>query len=345
MPELITRLLLLVLLVYLVWYVIQTLIPKPYLTVLGGLAVVILLVLIFQSPTDPFAGTIWGIISLPFKPLGLSILLLAIALFKDEKEKIKNTDGNLVLWAFAILLIFSTPLVAYWLTSQTQQTAQQLTALGNDNQPVQVISVMGDGVNPADPAYRGGTQFNALDDGLGNTFVSRLQYASQLFRQQADLISPPPLVIVSPGPQLETTPEVLSEKIVSLMTGFGVPSERLVVDTEGADLHSSAVQARKIVEEIALTETGYNLLLVAPALKIRRARSAFAKELGVLDAKIIPSPTDYYGFQTGDGDLLAKLGDIVPSVEALTLSTKVLDEYLGSIYYFVRGWLYNPLSL
>jgi len=344
MPELITRLLLLILLVWLVWYVIQKLIPPKYLTVLGGLAVVVLLVLIFPSPSDPFAGTIWSVLSLPFKPLGLSILLLAIALFKDEKEKIKKTDGNLVLWAFAILLLFSTPLVAYWLTNQTQQTAQQLTALGNNNQPVQVISVLGDGVNPADPAYRGGTQFNALDDGLGTAFVSRMQYASQLVQIQASLGSSP-LVIISPGPQLERDSETLTANITGLMERFGVSRNLLIVDTDSKDLHTSAVAVRQEVDRRQLTETGYNLLLVAPALKIRRARSAFAKELGVLDANIIPAPTDYYGFQAEGGDLLAKLGDIIPSVEALTLSTKVLDEYLGSIYYFVRGWLYNPLAL
>ena len=343
MPELITRLLLLVVLVTLVWYVVKELIPKEYLTGLGGVAVVVLIALIFQNPADPFVGTVWGVLSLPFKPLGLSILLLAIALFKDE-EKIKKTDGNMVLWAFAILLIFSTPLVAYWLTDQTQQTAQQLTALANNDQPVEMIAVIGDGLNPADPAYRGGTQFNESDDGLGNTFVSRLQYTSQLFQNQ-QLLGSNPMVIVSPGPQLQRDKDVLETNVLNLLARFGVPPENIILDPRGADLHSSAVEVKKQIERLGYTETPYNLLLVGPALKIRRARSAFAKELGGLDNKIIPAPTDYYGFQAGNGDLLAKLGDVVPSVEALTLSTKVLDEYLGSLYYFVRGWLYNPLAL
>ncbi|MGK7889108.1 MAG: YdcF family protein [Leptolyngbyaceae cyanobacterium] len=344
MPELITRFLLIILLVALIWYVIQQLIPKKYLTVLGGLAVVALMVLIFQSPSDPFAGAIWSVLSLPFKPLGLSILLMAIALFKDEKEKIKKTDGNLVLCAFAILLIFSIPLVAYWLTEQTQLPVQKMAALENNNQRVQVIAVLGDGVNPADPAYRGGTQFNAPDDRLGNDFVSRLQRTSELVQIQASL-GAYPRVIISPGPQLERDSIALKANIMTLMEWFGVSRDRLVVDTDGKDLHGSAVAVREQVEELQLIETGYNLLLVAPALKIRRARSTFAKELGVLDANIIPEPTDYYGFQAEGGDVLARLGDILPSVEALTLSTKVLDEYLGSIYYFVRGWLYNPLEL
>lgn len=343
MPELITRLLLLVVLVTLVWYVVKEVIPEKYLTVLGGIAVVVLIALIFQNPADPFVGAVWGVLSLPFKPLGLSILLLAIALFKGE-EKIKKTDGNLVLWSFAILLIFSTPLVAYWLTDQTQQTAQQLTALANNDQSVEMIAVIGDGTNPADPAYRGGTQFNDSDDGLGNTFVSRLQYTSQLFQNQ-QLLGSNPMVIVSPGPQLQRDREVLSSNVLNLLARFGVPPENVIVDTRGADLHSTAVEVGKRVDNLGFTETPYNLLLVGPALKIRRARSAFAKELGGLDNKIIPAPTDYYGFQAENGDLLAKLSDVIPSVEALTLSTKVLDEYLGSLYYFVRGWLYNPLAL
>ena len=343
MPELITRLLLLVVLVTLVWYVVKELIPDKYLTVLGGIAVVVLIALIFQNPADPFVGTVWGVLSLPFKPLGLSILLLGIALFKGE-EKIKNPDGNLVMWSFAILLIFSTPLVAYWLTDQTQQTAQQLTKLSNTNQPVDMIAVLGDGVNPADPAYRGGTQFNDPDDGLGNTFVSRLQYTSKLFQNQ-QVLGRNPFVIVSPGPQLQKDRDILAENVLILLTGFGVPQEYIILEPKGADLHSSAVEVKKQVDRLGYTETPYNLLLVGPALKIRRARSAFAKELGGVNNKIIPAPTDYYGFQAENGDLLAKLSDVIPSVEALTLSTRVLDEYLGSLYYFVRGWLYNPLSL
>ncbi|MEM9214263.1 MAG: YdcF family protein [Cyanobacteria bacterium P01_F01_bin.150] len=343
MPELITRLLLLVFLVTLVWYIVKELIPKEYLTVFGGVAVVVLLALIFQNPADPFVGTVWGVLSLPFKPLGLSILLMGIALFKGE-ERIKNPDGNLIMWAFAILLVFSTPLVAYWLTDQTQQTAQQLTALSNNDQPVEMIAVLGDGLNPADPAYRGGTQFNESDDGLGNTFVSRLQYTSQLFQNQR-LLGRSPMVIVSPGPQLQRDNDILASNVINLLARFGVPPENIILDPKGSDLHSSAVEVKKKVDSLGYTETPYNLMLVGPALKIRRARSAFAKELGGLDNKIVPAPTDYYGFQAENGDLLARLSDVIPSVEALTLSTRVLDEYLGTLYYFVRGWLYNPLAL
>ncbi|MEB3358950.1 MAG: YdcF family protein [Synechococcales bacterium] len=339
MPEVITRLLLIALLIWLVWYVIKEIIPDKYLTILGGLVVVLFVVLAFQDPSDRFIGTLWQVISFPLKPLGLAIVLLIVSL----REGLEKANGNLVLWALIVLLVFSLPLVAYWLTNQTQQSAEQIAALGDDGQIADVIVVVGEGLNTADPAYRSGTQFNNPDDGLGNTFVARLQYAGLLYQEQVSR-GGAPLVLISPGPQIERDGNVLTGNIQAILAGTGVPADQVIVDLEGSDLHSSAEATRDILANYGLIERGYNLILVTSALKIRRARSAFAETLGILPNRIVPAPTDFYGFQVQSGDLLMRLTDIIPSVEALTLSTQVLEEYLAVVYYFVRGWLYDPLG-
>lgn len=341
MPELLTRLLLLGLLVWLIWYVVDTLIPKPYLTILGGIVVVLFFLLLFQDPSDRVLGALWDVISFPLKPLGLSLLLMGLAL----KKGLKEADGNLVLWALIVLWVFSTPLVAYWLMLQTQQTAEQLAALSNRNQEVEVIVVIGDGTNPADPAYRGGTQFNNPEDGFDNTFVTRLQYAGRLYNEQQALGSNP-IVIVSPGPQIERAVKDIEADIQDILASVGVPTDRILIDNEGRDIRSSAIAIRQILSDLGgFQERDYQVLLVAPASKIRRARAAFAKALDIIDDNVIAAPTDFYGFQVQGGDILMRLNDIVPDVEALTLSTRVIEEYLATIYYFVRGWLLNPLGL
>lgn len=341
MPEILTRILLIALLVWLVWYVIKNIIPESYLTILGGLVLVLFLLLLFQDPSDRILGALWEVISFPLKPLGLSIILLILALRKG----IKGADGNLVLWALVILWLFSTPLIAYWLMLQTQQGAEQLAARTNDIAVVNVIAVLGDGVSPADPAYRGGTQFSDPDDGFDNTFVSRLLYSAELYAQQRAL-GGDPLVIVSPGPQLERPTKDIREDIQAILVGAGVPPGQIRVDEEGRDIRSSAVAIREILnEQEGYIERGYRVMLVAPAVKIRRARAAFAKALGVLDENVVAAPTDFYGFQIQGGDIVMRLNDVVPDVEALTLSTRVIEEYLATVYYFLRGWLLNPLGL
>ncbi len=340
MPELLTRLLLLAVLVWLLWYVVYQLIPKPYLTILGGIMVVLFFLLLFQDPGDRVLGAVWDILSFPFKPLGLSLLLMGLALRKGIKE----INGGLVLWAFIILWVFSTPLVAYWLMQKTQQTAEQLAALTNENQVVEVIAVLGDGTNPADPSYRAGTQFNSPADGFDNTFVTRLQYVGRLYNEQR-VLGGSPLVIVSPGSQLERRTKDIEEDIEAILVSNGVPPDNIIVDDRGRDIRSSALAVRRILNERDFQETGYEVLLVAPASKIRRARAAFARGLNIIDEEVIAAPTDFYGFQVQGDDILMRINDIVPDAETLTLSTRVIEEYLGTIYYFVRGWLLNPLGL
>lgn len=340
MPEILTRVLIIALLVWLIWYVIDKIIPKQYLTVLGGLVLVLFLILAFQDPTDRIAGPVWDILSFPLKPLGLAVVLLACALRKG----IKSADGNLVLWALIVLWVFSTPLVAYWLTVQTQQRAEQLAVQTNQGEVVDVIVVLGNGVDPADPAYRGGTQFNNPDDGFDNTFVSRLQYAGRLYVEQQER-GGNPQVIVSPGSQINRPTKDLETDIQQILSGAGVPPTAVQIEAIGKDIHSSAVGVREILEAQQFEETGYRVLLVAPALKIRRARAAFAKELDILNREVVAAPTDFYGFQIQEDDLLVRVSDLVPDVEALALSTQVIEEYLATVYYFLRGWLLNPLGL
>lgn len=82
--------------------------------VLGFLAVV--LILAFLNPAEPAVNSLWRFLSFPLKPLGASVLMLIIAATKIQKDGgISKPGGYLLGWSLIVLLLSSTPVIAYFL--------------------------------------------------------------------------------------------------------------------------------------------------------------------------------------------------------------------------------------
>jgi len=77
--------------------------------------VICVLALAFINPSEPAVASLWKFISFPLKPLGASSLMLIVAAQKIKGGGIEKPGGNLVGWALAILLLASTPAIAYFL--------------------------------------------------------------------------------------------------------------------------------------------------------------------------------------------------------------------------------------
>jgi hypothetical protein len=360
MFELITQLLLLTAIFFIVRYILQNFIDRRYLTWLGGIVLVLLLVLAFLEPTNRTVGILWSFIAFFLRPLGLSLAFLAAAMRKG----LKDVSGAQVLTAFLILLFFSLPLTAYLLTAQTEQRtvleAVQRQEATNP-QDGQAIVVLGDGALPSDPSSRIRTQISNTVGGLSINLQSRLLYAAQLYATRRARGSDP-LVIVSSVDGNNAGTINSDESIRALLTANGVPNERIQIDREGVDPRSSAEAVRRILTGTAGNENcrlfavcdnsaspvpvpavtnRIPIVLVAPALSLRRTASTFTN----LNFSIIPRPTDFYVFQIQRGLQFAAITDIIPSAEALVITTRVVDEYLATIYYFLRGWLADPLTV
>jgi hypothetical protein len=363
MFELITQILVLVGIYFLVRFVLLTWIDRRYLTWLGGLVLVLLMVLAFLDPTNKTVGVLWGVISFPLRPLGLVLILLA----SSVRVGTKKVDGSQVMAALIILLIASLPLTAYLLTAQTEQKSALELSQRPTDRDVPAIVVMGDGTTPSNPAYRLRSQLSNIADGLSVTLQSRLLYAGQLYSEQRSRGNTP-LVIISAGPQpILAQPNVTSTDVITnfLIQRAGVDSSQIRVETEGVDPRSSAIAVRKIlspgdvtdncrlyatcdngsIQEIqrdpAAPGARIPIQLVTPALGLRRSASTFAR----LNFAIVPKPTDFYVFQSQAGLRLAALTDLIPSAEALVITSRVVDEYLATVYYFLRGWLTDPLGV
>lgn len=75
----------------------------------------VILALAFINPAEPAVNSLWQVVSFPLKPLGASILMLIFAAQKIKAGGIDKPGGYLLGWALTILLLASTPAVAYFL--------------------------------------------------------------------------------------------------------------------------------------------------------------------------------------------------------------------------------------
>ncbi|MBW4563609.1 MAG: hypothetical protein KME32_21190 [Mojavia pulchra JT2-VF2] len=84
----------------------------------GRLLLVILfivLALAFINPAEPAVASLWRLVSFPLRPLGASILMLIFAAQRIKGGGIDKPGGYLLGWALTVLLLASTPAIAYFL--------------------------------------------------------------------------------------------------------------------------------------------------------------------------------------------------------------------------------------
>ncbi|HEY9864516.1 MAG TPA: hypothetical protein V6D21_10115, partial [Candidatus Obscuribacterales bacterium] len=85
--------------------------------------VLVLISVAFISPDSQVGTVVLGILSILFRPLGLSILLLLIASIFIKNGKIDKPGPSLILVALLILIVSSTPVFANWLAQQVEKVA------------------------------------------------------------------------------------------------------------------------------------------------------------------------------------------------------------------------------
>ncbi|HEY9604082.1 MAG TPA: YdcF family protein [Allocoleopsis sp.] len=327
---LLSQILLWLLIAVIIYNLLLKVIPKAYLTLLGGFLLFAIIVLAFFFPNERLVSAAWSVLSFPLKPLGAAILLLAVALNQGLKNR------NLIVAALIILLVSSTPFLSNLLArslemgevSQTRTTGTA-TAPASATPSAGAIVVLGRGTTQPNLPPR--TQIQLTETG------DRILYAAQLYREQVNLGNQP-LVIVSAGPRedLQGTPDQTTEAndIASLLTQLGVPRDRIVTETRGVDLRSSAEQVSQILRARNLANTP--VIVVTSGLNSRRARLTFSK----VGLNVISRPTDFYSSQPGaTPKLRIRVESFLPSVESLGVTTRIVEEFLTTIYYSLRGWL------
>ena len=355
MLVLLTRVLLWASVGLLIWYILARIIPKKFLTWFGGVILILLLVVSFAEPDDTTVGIIWRILSFPLTPLGAAIVFLGTAL----SEGTKNIKGTPAAIALSILLISSIPLSAQWLVSDAEQSVRTayreraevcgevcpegtIPEQGNLGEAAAIV-VIGD----RSDIDRAITVTNPTEDVAVNTALApRLIYAANLYRQ-ARSRNADPTVIVTAGTSSDNSDQ--NTIIRSILTQNGVFGEDVQIENTGNDIYRTArrvetlLQTRRVIAPRAArqaegTRDDPRVFIVAPALVMSRAALTFEK----IDLEVVAKPTDFNTamFDTSER-VLNRLPDILPSVDALQLTTRYWNELLSSLYYFLRGWLPN----
>ena len=323
MPELLARILFLFLLFSLLrsWWEQSGGKDNPLLDRLRVLLLISLLILAFFAPDTPVGAAIFGLVAFFFTPLGFSLTLLVIASALITNGGIRNPAPRMILAALLVLILSSMPVVAYWFAEQAERDAAARTVCCDET--AAAIVLLGKGTTK--PHIPNRVAIQLTDTG------NRLPYAAVLYRKQLA-----PMVIVTAGPRAELEGYVGEAKDIEtlLANNMGVPRSSIVIDDNGSNIRTSAQEVRKILDSRGV---GRKVILVTSAIQMRRASLAFAN-MGI---QVIPRATDFYTFQPtarGTSRLRLDAGDFLPSAEALLTTTKVFDEYFGSVYYYLRGW-------
>ena len=323
MPELLARILFLFLLFSLLksWWDQSGGKDNPLLDRLRVLLLISLLILAFFAPDTPVGAAIFGLIAFFFKPLGFSITLLVIASALITNGGIRNPAPRMILAALLVLILSSMPVVAYWFAERAERDAAARTVCCDET--AAAIVLLGKGTTQPHIPNRVGIQLTEA----GN----RLPYAAVLYSKKVA-----PMVIVTAGPRRELEGYVGEAKDIEtlLASNMGVPRSSIVLDNNGSNIRTSAEEVRKILDSRG---AGRKVILVTSAMQMRRASLTFAH----MGMQVIPRATDFYTFQStagGTSRLRLDAGDFLPSAEALLTTTRVFDEYFGSVYYYLRGW-------
>ncbi len=323
----ITTILLWVLIVVVLRYVLTQVVSPKALSQLGMVLLLLVIILAFFNPTTGFGSTWWSLLSLPLKPLGLGVVLLAFAL----REGSKKVKGNLVMIAFWVLLIGSTPLFATTLGQWTASGANQ-NVVAEERLPPSTIVVLARGTTKISLVPRREVQLTERGD--------RLLATSQAYNQEV-FLGRQPLVIISsgrrPGIPLEQPNSIEGNDLRVIMNrGFNIPLSQLVIEPTGVDVRTSAEAVAKILRDRNLQNQP--ITLIASGLEMNRAIATFSQ----LRIRAFPRPTD---FSTGNvkpvnlNNIVVE--DLVPNVDSLALTSRIVDEYFVRIYYFLRGWQGN----
>lgn len=239
-------------------------------------------------------------------PPGNTVLLLLAALLLWRLRRLARA---LLLLALAMLYVTSIPATAEWLIGSLERRFVAIPPQATQTRGAGAIVVLGAGRYPEAPEY-GSDTVSALA-------LERLRYAAWL-HQRTGL----PVLVTGGSTMGQPIPEAqLMQR--ALEQDFGIAG----VWTEERS-HTTAENARFSAE--ALAQRGiHRILLVTHALHMARAASVF-RHAGM---DVVPAPTGFHEPHPVDRGMTAWL----PRIDALHRTDQALHEYIGMLWYGLRG--------
>ena len=157
---------------------------------------------------------------------------------------------------------------------------------------------------------------------LGQDSLNRCLHAAELYFQE-----PRCLVVLSGGRMEADKPgPTLAEAMADFLARYGVAREDLLRETRSRSTYENAAETWKLLEPRGIRR----IVLVTDAIHLRRAEGCFRSQ----GFDVLPSGCGYCAseFEWSPADFL-------PSVGAAVDMQRVLHEWIGIVYYRVRGWI------
>jgi uncharacterized SAM-binding protein YcdF (DUF218 family) len=246
------------------------------------------------------------------QPYTLLCLLAALAianLWRKRRETRLRLIPLTVL--FAVLVVHSTPAVG---TLALRSLEGRFAVIEKRPEDAEAIVVLGGGINL--PDVTGGPAELDTDS------LQRCLHALDLYRRGT-----PCPVLVSGGKvdALDAGPAV-ADVMRDFLLGKGVPAEDLIVEGASRTTHENAVESCKLLGQRGIRK----VVLVTDAVHEYRAVACFRKER----VEVVAAPCRFQADRLDRG-----LRDVLPDPDAAEATRDSAHEWLGVLWYWLRGWV------
>jgi len=248
-------------------------------------------------------------------PVSLAALLLFITLFLIRKHP------KTALWLVLISLILVGVGGNAYFSAYFARTLEWRHMPLQGEVKADAIVLLGGGTEPAD-APRTGVEVNGAGD--------RVLYAAQLYKSGAA-----PLIILSGGNVAfsQVRGSTPAQEMHDMLLALGVPEEAMLLQDKSQNTEEDAAFTKQILVEKGIK----TVILVTSAAHMDRALMHFQDPQFTL----IPAPTDYaitqrYWDYLMRWDAKTVLLNVLPSSQALNLTSNIFHEYLGMFMYRIK---------
>lgn len=247
-------------------------------------------------------------------PLGLVciFIILALVLRAEKPRRLALAVALLILWIGG----------NRWVAAELARSLEWQYLPPAEIPEAPVIVLLGGGTAPVEYP-RQMVEINSGGD--------RLLYAARLYRQ-----GKAPHILVTGGmldwSQRSTTP---ADEMAELLMFLGVPEQAIWLEPNSRNTYENALYSAQLLRQKGIER----ILLVTSASHMPRAVRLFEAQ----GLQVVPAPTDFTvtalgGDEETYGDWRSLVLGIFPTVDNLSLTTRILKEYFGIFVYQVRGW-------
>jgi uncharacterized SAM-binding protein YcdF (DUF218 family) len=246
-------------------------------------------------------------------PTSLSVLLLLTAAAAGRRPRLRRV-------CFALALVILVVCGNGWLTSAMIRRLERTHLPAASLPAADAILVLSGGILSRTPP-RPTVEVGEAGD--------RVLYGAELFRQH----KAPQIICTGNVGTGGISARPASEDMAELLAMVGIPSQAVVVEVRSENTHEHAVNLCPMLRDRQIK----SVLLVTSAMHMPRALASFQRECPTI--VFTPAPTD---FRVVDGAPLAWhrwLVRAIPTPATLLDFSDAAHEYLGLLYYRMRGWV------